>query len=212
MLKSIRIPIAATALMLVASVFGTAQTASADDTTPEPSSTLQSAPDSFVKYTSSHTYELPILDNDASRDQPDVMVCRYEIVKAGSFGFASLRDGRLELSIDPKYTRDYIEMSYQLCSKTEMGPETSVHIAVIRTQPLKPQVLTNRRAKLTNRNPDPVSCQLMKGDSAYALYKTVKVPGNSSLTTKVKPGTNRYTCYVSNDGSTNAGRGSFTVK
>lgn len=194
------------------SAFGVTQSANADDATMTPTSTLQSEPDEFVKYTSSETRGLPIIDNDPSNGQPDVMVCRYEVTKAGSFGWASLQDGSLTLAVDPTYTRDYIEMSYWLCTKDEMGPETPIHITVIRMQRIKPQVLTNNQVKLTNANPDPVTCYFVQGHKEHSLYRTAKVPGSSSLTVKVKSGVSSYSCFITGDGSTDAGRGKFQAK
>lgn len=210
MFKTTRIAIAASAMLLVGIVGGTAS-ANADDTSSEPSSTLQSAPDEFTKYTTSHVYGLPVVDNDASRDTADVMVCRWDIApgQVPSFGYMSLRDGSLELMVDPDYRKESIDLVYQLCTKTEMGPETAIHINVIRIQEVKLQVLTNRRVKLTNPNPDPVTCYFSQGPRQYASKKVA--PG-ASMIVRVKSGKSDNVCFISSDSTTDAGRGSFRAK
>lgn len=174
---------------------------------------LQSSPDTFDQasgkyakiWANSQVGDLPVIDNDASQDAPDVRICRLDVAPGQTFDFGSmvLRNGRVGLDIGLYYDKPWIQLVYQLCNKEVVGPETLIKVGVL---PLKLVTAkkANGRIKLTNANSAPVQCHV--SDESGHTYFHKKLAAKSSVSTKARFPRNHWACYIGRLG-TDAGHG-----
>jgi hypothetical protein len=176
---------------------------------------LQSSPDTFDQATGKYAsiwansmVELPVIDNDASKNSPDVRVCRMDVAPGQTYEFlsASLRDGDVILSVDRHYKHDWVKLIYQLCDKQVVGPETLVQVGVRPLKLVRAKNVKGGRIKLTNPNNAPVQCHLSDAGPSSDTYFHKKLAPYSSVTTKARYPRSHFACSIGSHG-TDAGNG-----